>query len=323
MELLEFNVNGLFCPAGNFYIDPVRAVDHAIITHGHSDHARPGHKQYLSSEKSVNILKYRLGKHINIEGLPYGESKYINGIKISLHPAGHITGSSQVRLEHQGCVWVISGDYKLQNDGLAEPFDIIPCDYFVTECTFGLPVYKWRAQEMVFNDINAWWEANSKMNRPSVLSAYSLGKAQRIIWNINSDIGPVLVHSAIGNLIKVYETLGLKFKNWEYLNPNTSREKINKSLILMPPSAINSPAINKIKNHSIGIASGWMALRGNRRRRGADRGFVLSDHCDWGGLNHVVKETGASTIYAHHGYTAIFTRWLTENGYDAGSLQPG
>jgi len=317
MALIVHTKNGLYCSQAKVYIDPWRKVDNALITHGHSDHARWGHKYYVCASSSVNILKHRLGNDISIRGMAYGEELLVNGVKFSFYPAGHITGSAQIRAEYKGEVWVATGDYKVEDDGLCEPYEPVKCQHFITECTFGLPVYKWAPQEQVIADINQWWADNASVNRPSIITAYSLGKAQRIINSVSDSIGPIYTHGAIEKMNKVYRDDGIQLPPTILLTPDTDSKALKKALIIAPPSTIGSTWMKKIKKYSLGIASGWMAIRGNRRRRGADKGFVLSDHCDWEGLHTAIKATEATHIYPTHGNTVTYSQWLTEQGYHA------
>lgn len=312
MSLIRFTKKGLYCQEGGFYIDPWRKVKKAIITHGHSDHARTGMDAYLTAEEGVAILKSRLG-NINVRGIPYGSPLTINGVEVTLFPAGHILGSAQVRVRYKDEIWVISGDYKTEDDGISGKFEPIRCHHFVTETTFGLPVYNWQPQQAVFREIHRWWEGNIKLGRPCVIQAYSLGKAQRILYNLSRDIGQIFVHPAVDKLNQAYIQGGQ--------NPGTYLvyEEYKKSQHLAPliisPNPENLP--EGIKNPSIASASGWMMLRGARRRRNVERGFVLSDHADWKGLNSAIKATGAENIYVTHGYTSIMKEWLIHEGYNA------
>lgn len=317
MKVIEFTNKGLYCPIANVYIDPWKKVSFALITHGHSDHARWGHKHYLCTESSVPILRHRLGSDMNIEGVPYGKTTVINGVRFSFHPAGHITGSAQIRVEYNGEIWVVSGDYKLEDDGLCEAFEPVPCHHFITECTFGLPVYRWEPQSAIMADINSWWANHSDQGRPCIISAYSLGKAQRIISQLNIDIGPIFTHSAIENMNQIYRNMSLSLPETIEFTSKTSHQDLSRAIIIAPPSAINGSWARKLKEAPVGIASGWMAIRGNRRRRGADQGFVLSDHADWPGLLKAIAETGAEHIYPTHGNTEVFTQILNEMGYKA------
>lgn len=314
--LIRFSPKGLYCEQADMYIDPWKPVDKALITHAHSDHARPGHKAYLCQTNSVNLLRHRLSKDIKVQGLAYGQKLSVNGVDISFHPAGHIIGSAQIRLSNTRETWVVSGDYKLERDPMLEEFEPVPCDYFVTESTFGLPVFNWTKDELVFDEINRWWHSNSQLNRPSIISAYSLGKAQRVIQGINHDIGPVLTHGAVDAINDVLSASGFELKETKNL-AEASKEEISRALIVCPPGAMDSSWTRKIKNHSSAFASGWMALRGARRRRSVEKGFILSDHADWKGLNSAVKATGAAKVFVTHGYSDIFARWLNEQGIEA------
>lgn len=309
--MLTFNDNGIYCAAADVYIDPWRPVDHAIITHAHSDHARWGMKKYLAHHDALPVLRLRLGEDINVQGIPYDEVVSINGVKISLHPAGHIWGSAQVRLEYKGEVWVVSGDYKLQPDGVSAPFEAVKCHHFITESTFGLPVYKFPDPQIIHDDINAWWRKNMEEGRNSVLMGYALGKAQRMMKYLDPSIGDIYTHGAIHNINKLYESIG------GTLPPNTywgevDVKKVKGAMIVAPPSAAGTAWIRKLKPYRTAICSGWMQLRGTRRRRSVDTGFVLSDHADWNELNTAIKATGAENVYVTHGYKSVFAKWLRD-----------
>lgn len=311
---------GIYVSLADVYIDPWKPVNKAIITHGHSDHARWGHKAYACSRLSMPILKLRLGD-INVTGYEYGQTFVINGVKFSFHPAGHIIGSAQVRVEYKGEVWVVSGDYKREDDMISTPFEVVRCHHFITESTFGLPVFDWTPQALIFDEINNWWVKNAAEGRPSVITAYALGKAQRLLNHINHDIGPVYCHGSILKMNEVLISNGNKVVNGQGIFIHTDAKSFKKALIICTGSAINTPWMKRFKNPSIAGLSGWMAIRGNKRRRGVDKGFVLSDHADWKGLNQTIEETGAENIYVTHGYTEIFTKWLNEKGYNARIVQ--
>ncbi len=319
VPLLVFNENGIYCEAADVYLDPWRPVDKAIITHGHADHTRWGHKKYITHITNVPIIKHRLGD-INVSGKTFGETFIINNVKFSLHPAGHILGSSQVRVEHNGEVWVFTGDYKIEDDGISVPFEPVRCHTFITECTFGLPAFKWIPQEEVFLDINSWWASNKGEGKTSVLFGYSLGKAQRLLKYLDTSIGSIYTHGAIENMTNVLRPL-VKFPKTTLITRETSKEDIKGNIVLAPPSAHGSTWIRKMVPYETASASGWMAFRGARRRRAIDKGFVLSDHCDWQGLLKAVEATGARKIISTHGYTDIFSRYLRELGYDARTEQ--
>lgn len=321
MALLDFRKEGIYCPQADVYIDPWRPVQRALITHGHADHARWGCKHYLCTHAAKPVIQYRLGRANQIEGISYGEQRSLNGVKISFHPAGHIIGSAQIRLEYQGEIWVVSGDYKMEDDGLSEAFEPIPCHTFITESTFGLPVYKWKPQAEVFEEINHWWRNNQALDRPTVLTAYALGKAQRILKGLDTSIGPIYTHGAIENTNEVLRKQGILLPPTTRITDRLDRKLFNQALILATPSALGTAWMRRFKNPSTGMASGWMSLRGTRRRRAADRGFVLSDHADWVGLNEAIQATGAEQVFVTHGYTNVMVKWLREQGLDAYELK--
>lgn len=311
MALLTFTDKGIYCEAADVYIDPWRPVDKALITHGHADHSRWGHKAYLCTPSAAPVIRHRLGI-VNLETVAYGQPLLINGVRFSFHPAGHIIGSAQIRVEYKGEVWVASGDYKVADDGLSEPFEPVRCHTFITESTFGLPIYRWPAQEEVFRDINAWWRSNREAGITSVLTAYALGKAQRLLHGIDGSIGPIYAHGAIAKTNEVLRKQGISLTPAERVTQQHKAADFEGALVLAPPSATGSVWMKRFKTSSVGIASGWMAMRGTRRRRAADRGFLLSDHADWEGLNSAIADTGAEQVITTHGYANIFARWLSE-----------
>ena len=316
MPLLEFTNKGIYCAQADVYIDPWKKVKRALITHGHADHSRWGHSHYLCTKSARPVIRHRLGP-INIETVDYGEMRTINGVKFSFHPAGHILGSAQIRAEYKGEVWVASGDYKIEDDGLAEAFEPVKCHGFITESTFGLPIYKWQPQEEVFEEINQWWRENREQGKVSIISAYSLGKAQRIIQNVDPEIGPIFTHGAVENINEVIRKQGVSLVETARVHSKIKKEEYRGGLVIAPPSATGGNWLRKFQPHSVAIASGWMNLRGTRRRRNADRGFVLSDHADWEGLNQAIKDTGCEKVVVTHGYTEVFAKWLREQGYEA------
>ena len=247
-----------------------------------------------------------------MRGVEYGEEFVMNGVKISLHPAGHIPGSAQVRLEYKGEIWVASGDYKLQKDNVSTPFEPIRCQHFVTESTFGLPVYRFPEAEQTHADINNWWQKNKEEGKASVIIGYALGKAQRIIKHLDPSIGTIYTHGAVDNLNRLLSKNGLELPPTIRVEGETTKASFKGNIIVAPPSAIGTPWLKRFDPFSVAICSGWMQLRGTRRRKSADRGFVLSDHADWDGLNTAVKETGAENVYVTHGYKSVFAKWLRE-----------
>ncbi len=316
---MAFTGKGIYCEKAGVYLDPWKPVDKAIISHGHADHSRWGHKQYITHKRNVPIIEHRLG-NINSSGVSWGESFTVNGVRFSLHPAGHIPGSSQIRVEHKGEVWVFSGDYKTEDDGLSTPYEPIRCHSFITECTFGLPAFSWRPQKRVFRDINDWWAENRTEGKTSVLFGYSLGKAQRLLKHLDTSIGQIYTHAAVENLNEVLRTY-LDLPDTIRITKETKKEDLRGNLVIAPPSVHGSPWLRKMVPYETATASGWMAFRGARRRRAVDKGFVLSDHCDWAGLLESIEATGATRVICTHGYSDIFSRFLREKGLDARTEQ--
>jgi putative mRNA 3-end processing factor len=316
-DLVIARPEGLYCPPGNFYIDPWRPVDRAVITHGHSDHARPGNGHYLTANHGAPILRKRLGADIQLQTLAYGQSITHHGVTLSLHPAGHVLGSAQVRLEYQGEVWVASGDYKTEADGTCAPFEPVRCHTFITESTFGLPIYRWVPQQDLFADINAWWQNNAANLRTSVLFCYALGKAQRLLSGLDPSIGTIIAHGAMAPLNQIYREAGVQLPATQVSTDVSDTAQLRRSLVLAPPSAQGTPWMKRFGDYADGFASGWMHLRGTRRRRGVDRGFVMSDHADWLGLQQAIAATGAQRVFVTHGQVEVMVRWLQERGLQA------
>ncbi len=322
-DLIVLRPQGLYCPPGDFYIDPWRPVERAVITHAHADHARAGHSHYLCSAEGAALLRARLGD-VELQALAWGETIERQGVRLSLHPAGHVLGSAQVRVEHRGRVWVASGDYFVGAGAERNPscsaFEPQRCDCFITESTFGLPVYRWRPQAEVLADIGAWWQHNAEAQRPSLLLAYSLGKAQRLLAGIDASIGPVRVHPAVEALNAAYRAAGVALAPCSPVDA-ASRTELSRALVIAPPAVHGSAWARRLGEFSDAFASGWMQLRGARRRHGVDRGFVLSDHADWPGLQSAIRATGAERIIVTHGYEAVMVRWLREQGLQADAFR--
>lgn len=314
--VLTFTEKGIYCPAGDFFIDPWRPVDRAVITHGHADHAKPGHRAYLATKSAAPVLRHRLGE-ITLQTVEYAETVAMGAANVSLHPAGHVPGSAQIRVEVAGETWVVSGDYKVEDDGFCEAFEPVRCHHFITECTFGLPVFRWRPQSAIATEINDWWRANKDAGRYSLIGAYSLGKAQRLLNALDPSIAPILTHGAVENTNAVLRQQGLALPHTTVVTPDTRPGDFPGALVVAPPGALNATWARRFKDRRTGFASGWMQLRGIRRRRAGDAGFVLSDHADWPGLLSAIRETGAENIYTTHGYTEIFARYLNEKGWNA------
>ena len=310
--LLELNENGLYCDVGDFYIDPWRPVPKALVTHAHADHSRPGSGSYLIAEASQHVSRWRLGSEAKIETLANGETAVIYNVRVSFHPAGHIIGSAQIRVEHKGEVWVVSGDYKTEPDPTCAPFEPIRCDTFITEATFGLPIYRWPSQTAVFQQINDWWRQNQADGKASVLFAYALGKAQRVLASIDSTIGPIFVHGAVHNMNQMYSRSGVALPKATYVSDAPRGTDWRQALIVTPTSARGTPWLRRFGKQATAFASGWMLVRGQRRRRSVDRGFVLSDHVDWQGLMETVAATGAERVLVTHGNVPTVARYLRE-----------
>jgi putative mRNA 3-end processing factor len=335
-DLVIERPEGLYCPAGDFHIDPWRPVARAVITHAHADHARRGHGAYLAQADSAGVLRARLGP-IALQPLAYGESVRIGGVRVSLHPAGHVLGSSQVRIERLGPdrageTWVASGDYFVSGAGDANltcaAFEPVRCHTFITESTFGLPIYRWRPQAEVMAEVNAWWRANADSGRASLLMAYSFGKAQRLLAGVDASIGPIVVHGAVASINEAYAAAGVALPPTQRLEDLTRGADqgdgagvVRRALVVAPPSVLGSAWARRLGDAGDAFASGWMQLRGARRRQGVDRGFVLSDHADWPGLQRAIGATGASRVIVTHGYEAVMVRWLQQQGLQAGSFR--
>jgi putative mRNA 3-end processing factor len=321
MPLFALTDAGLYCAQGDFFVDPWLPVQRAVITHGHADHARPGSTSYLTARPGGGVLRQRLGPEAAIESVAYGATVSMNGVRLSLHPAGHVLGSAQVRAESQGEVWVISGDYKTTSDPTCAAFEPLPCHTFVTESTFGLPIYRWPAQHDVFAEIDQWWRGNAGAGVPSVLFAYALGKAQRLLAGIDAAIGPIYCHGAVENMNQVYREAGMALPPTQRISADQRKESYRSALIVGPPSALRSSWLRRFGDYASGFVSGWMLVRGARRRRAVDRGFVLSDHADWPGLQDAIRATGAEHVLVTHGQIAPMVHWLREQGLDAQGVQ--
>jgi putative mRNA 3-end processing factor len=320
-DLVTVTPKGFYCPAGKFYIDPWHPVDQAVVTHAHGDHLVAGCKRYAVAAEGVPVFRARLGPDAPLAPHPYGQTFTIEGVRVSLHPAGHILGSAQVRIEHQGEVWVLSGDYKTQTgDTTCTAFEPVRCHTFVSEATFALPIYRWRPQAEVLAAINTWWQANREAGRASIVYAYALGKAQRVLAGLDPTIGPILTHGAVERLTAAYRSSGVSLPATTHTGAyQAGARKIDwrGALILAPVSARGSAWVRKFGDYADAFVSGWMQIRGARRRRAVDRGFVLSDHADWEGLNAAIAATGAEQIGVTHGYIAPLVRWLTDHGLQA------
>ena len=357
MPLIEFTDKGLYCAQGRFYIDPWRPVDKAVITHAHSDHAKAGSGSYLCHRLTVPLLELRLGpalggggaaggaafssgagaaagsfgadstagagasSHGLYQGVEWGEPVYINGVRVSLHPAGHVIGSSQVRVEYQGEVWVVSGDYKTEDDGISGAFEPLRCNVFITESTFGLPIYHWDPQPVLFDAMQSWVAENRARDKTSVLIAYSLGKAQRVLLGLEPTGVEVYVHGAIWNVHQTLVAAGVALPPVQRVLPDMPKEWFRGKAVIAPPSAEDSLWMRRFPAYAVGICSGWMQVRGNVRRRNADAGFAMSDHADWNGLLGAIEATGAEKVFVTHGFQAALSRYFNEKGIEAAEVR--
>ncbi len=315
--VLTFTDSGIYCPAGDFYIDPWKPVNRAVITHAHADHARPDNRAYLCVKDSVPLLQLRLGQDISVQGLGWNETLQMNRASVSFHPAGHMIGSAQVKVTVGGQTWVVSGDYKTENDGISGQFEPVRCHVFITESTFGLPVYHWRPQAALFSDMEDWVKANEQAGKNSILLGYSLGKAQRLLYNLQHTGRHFLVHGAIYNAHEVLRNAGWNLPPVGLITQETPKDRFKNSIIIAPPSTADSTWMRRFAPYSLGVCSGWMQVRGNARRMNADAGFAISDHADWQGLLASIRQTGAEKVFVTHGFSSVLARYLQENGIPA------
>lgn len=324
-ELLTLRPEGLYCAEADVFIDPWRPVPRAIFTHGHADHARAIAPEAIAAERGLGILRARLGEGIRLQGLAWGERLRLGSAIVSLHPASHVLGAAQVRVESaRGEVWVVSGDYRVAADASCDAFEPVACHTFISECTFGLPIYRWRPQAEVLNEILAWWQQGAAEGRASLIYAYALGKAQRILCalaDLGRDAPPMQVHRALLPLLEAYEAQGIRFA--PYTPADLTAAPTPGVLFLAPPALQGSAwATRHRRLLQQATASGWMALRGVRRRQPGVRGFVLSDHADWPGLTQAIEATGAQRVLLTHGATDTLARYLREErGIDAQGLR--
>ena len=319
--MLRATAEGLYCDAGPFHVDPDGTVDLAIVTHAHADHARPGAARYVCAAPGVPALRHRLGPDVAIDSWDYGEPHRIGGVEVSLHPAGHVAGSAQVRVHDGRETWVISGDYKRQADPTCAAFEVVPCDTFVSEATFALPIYRWPPVHEVIADLAAWIAANRDARRPTVLYAYSLGKAQRVLALLADHVPePILVHGAVAVMVEAYRAAGVTLPAVEAVLEDTRGAATRGRVVIAPPSAMNTPWLKRFPDAATAMLSGWMRVRGARRWKGVDRGFVLSDHADWPALLETVAATGARRVLATHGYADVLARACAERGLEAGVI---
>ena len=326
-DVLTADAGGLYCPHGDFWIDPLRPVARAVITHAHADHARSGATEYLAARPGIPVLAHRVGQPQKSAGaseneglriLDYGERIELGDSQVTLFPAGHILGSAIVRIETDDGVWGVSGDFKREPDPTCAPFEPFDCNVWLTECTFGLPVYRWQPTAEVVDEILAWWDECAAAGRPAVLFCYALGKAQRVLAELAGRRDrPVWLHGAQQPLTECYRKQGIDMIPTRPVSEAEKGYRFAGDLVMAPPSAAGSTWMRRFPNHSAGFVSGWMRIRGNRRRRGYDRGFVLSDHADWPGLLRTVEDMRASRVITIHGNGEALARHLRDQGIAA------
>ncbi|MFL5321657.1 MAG: ligase-associated DNA damage response exonuclease [Myxococcaceae bacterium] len=321
---------GLYCPQGDFHIDPSGPVPRAVLTHVHADHAHPGAGEYLCAEPSVPLLRKRLSVEtdagaqspLKVTGVRYGGRFPLGSATVSFHPSGHVLGSAQIRIEAGGEVWVVSGDYKRAPDPTCAPFEVVPCDVFITEATFALPIFRWDPAESVAADILHWWDNNRENDKASVLICYSLGKAQRLLAELQKLTDrPVYVHGAIELITQLYRNAGVQMLPTIPVVETKKGQSFKGELILAPRSARGQTWMRRFGSWEEAFVSGWMRIRGTRRHMSYDRGFVLSDHADWPALLQTIQDTGAKRVLCTHGYVDALSRYLSERGVDAGVLK--
>jgi len=322
LPLITATQRGLYCPAGDFYIDPAKPVQTAVVTHAHGDHLRAGSARILLAAPGLGIARKRLDDARNVVAMEYGALFKLGPVTVSLHPAGHILGSAQVRLEHDGEVWVVSGDYKRQSDPTCAPFEPLQCDVFVSETTFGQPHFVWPDTAAVVGNIVRWWQINRERGRNSVLFCYALGKAQRVLAELlHHTREPVHVHGEIGSLVEVYRAAGIDMVPTIPVTAAAAAQ-LHGALVMATPTMSRSAWLRRLGTGTRAFCSGWMLLEGESQRRGYDMGFVVSDHADWPALVHTCRDSGAARILLMHGRTDRLAAHLKELGLDAAPLAP-
>ncbi len=314
MDLLTLKPHGLVSQDEAFHVDAWTPADVNLVTHAHGDHAHRGSRLYWCTPETALILKRRISPDVKLKIVNWRERYKLGKQWVSFHPAGHIFGSAQIRIEHESQpsnVLVFTGDFKRDPDPTCQPFEVVPCSTFITEATFALPIYRWRPNSEIRDGIYDWWMWNRAEGNTSILFCYALGKAQRILAELTSRTNDtVLLHGATDPLVSIYRDAGVHMlptqKLTDYDGP------LEGQLILAPPSAHRSPWMKRFKNISTGFASGWMAVRGVRRGRSYEKGFVLSDHADWPSLVQTVKDTGAKRVLVTHGNKETLAKYLRE-----------
>ena len=313
--MIADSAQGLFCADGAFHLDPAGPVERAVLTHAHGDHARAGSASYLCTPQTAALIRRRVGD-APIETLPYGERRRIGGVTVSFHPAGHMLGSAQVRVEGAQGVWVLSGDYQREPNPTCAPFEPLRCDVFITEATYALPLFRWDEPAGVAKEILSWWQGNQ--GKASLLFCYAFGKAQRLLAELaRLTDRPAFAHGAVEAVNENYRAAGVHLLPTRVIG---EEKKFAGELVLAPVTARGSPWMKRFRSFESGFASGLLRIRGTRRRRGFDRGFVISDHADWPSLLSTIRETGAARVLATHGHCEALVRFLRESGVDAAPI---
>ena len=313
-DLISYKDGNLYCELADIWIDPSKPVKRALITHAHFDHFTFGCEEYISTYETAKLLKERVGENIKIKAFDFGDEFKINGINISFHPSGHILGSSQIRFIFAEEKWLISGDFKLQKDETCKQYEIVKTDFLISECTFGLPIFKWDETKKIANNISKW--ITNSPDKTSLLFCYSLGKAQRLLNEISQTNfnGDIYSHSSIYKINKCYKELGIDIKESIKFENKKKIDELNGSLILLPPSLSKSSYLKNFKNIQTAFASGWMSIRALRKRSGYDKGFAISDHADWDGILELVRISEAKNVFFHHGDSESISKYLIEKG---------
>jgi len=308
-DLLKPTPAGLCCARGGFHIDPMRPVDRALITHGHSDHARPGHGAVLATQETLDIMRLRYGDNFarSTQAIRYGESVDLGGVKVSFHPAGHVLGSAQIAVEAEGTCIVASGDYKDAADPTCTPLEIVKCDVFITEATFGLPVFRFGAVETQIEKLLR--SVSVFPERAHLVGAYSLGKAQRVMKLVRQAgyDKPIYLHGALDKITQYYaQRMDLGELR---LVSGAKKAELGGAIAIAPPSSLTDLWSRRFPDPVTAFASGWMRVRARARQRGIELPLVISDHADWDGLTATIKATGASEVWVTHGAEEALVHW--------------
>ena len=299
-NLISQKSQGLYCESANIWIDPYKSVEKAIITHAHSDHFTNGCREYICSIETGLLLKKRFGNNINLKTVEYDKKFLINGINFSLHPSGHILGSSQIKIMTDSETWLITSDFKRQKDKTCKSYERLKTDFLICESTFGLPIFNWESTNKIIDKITKW--VNQSEDSTSILFCYSLGKAQRLLSELNrQNFKNIYVHKSINNINTIYKNLGIELEEAKIFDNNLEINNLKDCLLLLPPSLNNQNFLKKFKRFQTGFASGWMSIRALKKRSGFDKGFTISDHADWNGLIKTIKESEAKRVFLNHG----------------------